>query len=183
MEDALWKLLGILLAVVLVVVIPTMSMLERQDDITLAIVQAETTRFADTVRDMGHVSPAMYERFVGRLHATGLRYDIRLRHERHAWQPEYETTAGGLVFSGRFYRSSMTEGEETVLSVLYPADPSPEDATRHHYALHAGDLWHVEVQSRGATMAAGWRTLFLGRRQDGIGILARAGGMVRNEAP
>lgn len=186
MEDALWKILGFLLAVVLVVVIPMMSLLERQDDVTLVIAQAEATRFADTARDMGTITPAMYERFVERLHATGMRYDIRLRHERHSWQPVYETTATGLVFTGEFTRSSLTEGESVILSALFPeTEPASAttEATNPCYDMHVGDQFYVEVCSRGETAAASWRRMFLSQNAAGVGILARAGGMVRNEAP
>lgn len=185
MEDALWKLLGFLLAAVLVVVVPTMSLLERQDDITLSLVQAESARFADAARDMGMVSPEMYERFEQRLLATGMRYDVRLRHERHAWQPVYDTTATGLVFTGAFERSSITEGEHGILSVLYPEVPASDtqDANSRHYGMHVGDQFFVEVSSRGDTMATSWRRMFFSRNSETVGIFARAGGMVRNEAP
>ena len=185
MEDALWKLFGLLLAAILVVVVPTMSLLERQDDITLALVQAETARFADSARDMGMISPEMYERFEQRLQATGMRYDVRLRHERHAWQPVYETTAAGLVFTGTFERSSVTEGELGILSVLFPplAGSAGQDPAARQYGMHVGDQFFVEVSSRGDTMASAWRKLFFSREAAVVGIFARAGGMVRNEAP
>ena len=181
MEDALWKLFGFVLAVVLVIVVPMMSLLERQDDMTVAIAQAEATRFADTVRDMGTVTPAMYERFVNRLQATGLRYDVRLRHQRHQWQPVYETSAAGLTFTGEYTRSVLTEGEQVILAALYPQVDTQESSGC--YRMHVGDQFHVEVVSRGETAAAAWRRMFLSASTAELGILARAGGMVRNEAP
>jgi hypothetical protein len=185
MEDALWKLFGFILAVVLVIVVPMMSLLERQDDMTLAIAQAEATRFADTARDMGTVTPAMYERFVNRLHATGLRYDIRLRHQRHQWQPVYETTPTGLLFTGEYTRSVMTEGEQVILAALYPpaASQGASQEASGSYRMHVGDQFHVEITSTGESAAAAWRRMFLSAGTAEAGILARAGGMVRNEAP
>lgn len=181
MEDALWKLLGFLLAAILLVAVPTMSLAERQDDITLSVVQAEANRFADTARDMGMISPRMYDRFVERLQATGLRYDIRLRHDRHAWQPVYQTTNTGLDFTGEYERSSVTEGESTILGVLYPDDMAGMEESSRFYRMHVGDQLQVEVRSRGDTLAASWRRMFFSSDNSGMEILARAGGMVRNE--
>lgn len=181
MEDALWKLTGFLLAAVLIIAVPTMSMLERQDDVTRALVQAEANRFADTARDMGAISPALYERLQERLRATGMLYDIRIRHESHAWMPILTTTATGLTDTGTFGMSTVTEGEMKILSVLYPDASMPESNSERLYRMHAGDLLFVEVASRGETLAGAWRHMFLPGRGSGIAILARAGGMVRNE--
>jgi hypothetical protein len=48
--------------------------------------------------------------------------------------------------------------------------------------MHAGDLLFVEVESRGETMAGSLRRMVFSRSSSGMGIFARAGGMVRNEA-
>lgn len=181
MEEALWKLAGFLLAAVLVIAVPTMSLLERQDDVTRALVQAEANRFADTARDMGAISPALYERLQDRLRATGMLYDIRIRHESHAWIPVYTTTATGLTDTGTFDMSAVTEGETQILSVLYPSEAVPSPAERL-YRMHAGDLLFVEIASRGETLAGAWRRMFLSGNGGGMAIMARAGGMVRNEA-
>lgn len=185
MEDALWKLSGFILSAILLFAIPTMSLLERQDDITRAVVQAETNRFADTARDMGYISAEQYERFNNRLKATGLIYDIRIRHERRSWQPVYLTTANGLVFTGEYRQSRITEGENSVLSAIYSVDSEStlsDGIEGGRYFLNAGDMLIVEAQSRGKTMAASWRSIFLTSAGSGMGIFARAGGMVRNEA-
>ncbi len=182
MEDALWKLAGFLLAAVLLVAVPTMSLLERQDDVTRSLVQAEANRFADTARDMGAISPALYERLQDRLQATGLLYDIRIRHESHAWMPVFASTRTGLADTGTFGMSAVTEGEARILSTLYPEAASPVDEATRLYRMHAGDLLFVEIASRGETLAGAWRRMFLPGGGRGVAILARAGGMVRNEA-
>ncbi len=182
MEDALWKLAGFLLAAVLLFLIPTMALLERQDDITQSLVQAEVSRFADTARDMGAISPRLYERFTDRLASTGLRYNIRLRHEKRSWTPEYVETNGSLSFSGDFGQSRVTEGERTIIAVLFPDGTSSLDDDSRQYRMHAGDLLFVEVENRGLTMAGSLRQMIFASDDSGMGILARGGGMVRNEA-
>ncbi len=182
MDDALWKLAGFLLAAVLLFLVPTMALLERQDDVTRALVQAEANRFVDTARDMGAISPRLYARFADRLAMTGLRYDIRIRHEKRAWTPEYVEGAGGLSFTGEYGQSRVTEGEQNVLATLFPQGSAAIDDPSRQYGMHAGDLLFVEVESRGDTMAGALRKMIFSRKSAGMGILARAGGMVRNEA-
>lgn len=182
MDDALWKLVGFLLSAVLLFAIPTMALLERQDDITRALVQTEVNRFVDTSRDMGYISPQLYSRFTDRLGATGLRYNIKLRHEKRTWIPVYENVGAGLVFQGEYDQSRVMEGEATVLSTLYPNNTVSVDDKQRQYPLHQGDMLFVEVQSTGETMAGSLRRLIYFGRETSSGILARAGGMVRNEA-
>jgi hypothetical protein len=182
MDDALWKLAGFLLAAILVFMVPTMAMLERQDDVTQSLVQAETNRFADTARDMGAISPQLYERFSDRLSATGLHYDIRIRHQKRSWIPVYATTTSGLSFTGDYGQSRITDGEQSVLGILYPSSAAGVDDVSRQYRMHAGDLLFVEVESRGETMAGSLRRMLFFRPSSGMGIFARAGGMVRNEA-
>ncbi len=182
MDDALWKLAGFLLAAILLFTVPTMALLERQDDVTRSLVQAEASRFADTARDMGSISPRLYDQFTERLSATGLRYDIKIRHQKRSWIPVYATTGSGLLFTGTYDQSRVTDSEQSVLGVLYPSSPASEEEASRQYRMHAGDLLFVEVESRGETMAGAFhRMLFFGS-SPGSGILARAGGMVRNEA-
>lgn len=187
MEDALWKLTGFLLAAILLFMVPTMAMLERQDDVTLSLVQAEANRFADTARDMGAITPRLYDRFTERLSATGLLYDIRIRHQKRSWAPVYATTtsglaaASGLAFSGEYDQSRVTEGEQKIIGILYPATAADMDDASRQYRMSAGDLLFVDVASRGETMAGALRRMLLFRSIPGMGILARAGGMVRNE--
>jgi len=182
MDDALWKLVGFLLSAVLLFAIPTMAILERQDDVTRALVQTEVNRFVDTSRDMGYISPQVYSRFTDRLEATGLHYTIKLRHEKKTWVPVYESVGTSLVFQGEYRQSRVVEGESVVLSVLYPDDSTSVYDKQRQYAMHEGDLLFVEVQNTGETMSGSLRKLLYFGNGTSSGILARAGGMVRNEA-
>jgi hypothetical protein len=182
MDDALWKLAGFLLAAILIFMVPTMALLERQDDVTQSLVQAEANRFADTARDLGAISPRLYDRFTERLSATGLRYDIRIRHQKRSWAPVYSSTPSGTSFTGTYGQTRITDGEQSVLTVLYPYTTAGVDDASRQYRMHAGDLLFVEVESRGETMAGSLRRVVFSRSSSGMGIFARAGGMVRNEA-
>ncbi len=182
MDDAIWKLLGFILSAVLLFAIPTMALLERQDDVTQSMVQAEANRFVDTARDMGYISPQLYTRFSERLQATGLHYNIRIRHEKRTWIPVYDSVGTGLVFTGNYDQSRVVAGEADVLATLFPTGGIPPDEASLHYNMHAGDLLFVEVRSRGETMADAMRRWLWFGQGAASGIWGRAGGMVRNEA-
>jgi hypothetical protein len=182
MDNALWKLTGFILAAVLMLWIPLVSMLERQDDIALSIVESEVTRFVDTARDMGKITPRLYNDFLARLEATGSRYDVRIRHQRSEIIPVYDTASGSLGFTGAWSDSRVTEGESLILSILYPDDRSIKlDDARRVYRMRSGDLLFLEVSNKGHTMAATLSMLFF-KAADVPDIFVRAGGMVRNEA-
>ncbi|HHY64303.1 MAG TPA: hypothetical protein GX501_04585 [Clostridiaceae bacterium] len=182
MDRILWKVLAFLVCAVLLFLVPLLNMLERQDDIAYNIVFAECSRFADICRDTGYITPNLYTDFVNRLNSTGNTYQVRMTHIKRSVNPVYRQTGNTMEFTGDYEIIHVTRGEDEILDVLFPLTPlSPLDESRR-YKMAMGDLFFVEVQNRGKTMAVALRDMILFSNTKTPCIFVRAGGMVRNEA-
>lgn len=183
MDSPLWKILGFLLAAVLLFLVPVMSILERQDDVAFTVVFTETNRFADSARDTGYITPTMYTDFTNRLNATGNTFDVSLRHVKSVINPVYRQNGLNLEFTGEYEINRISVSETDILSTLFPTNGSSDvfDKARR-YDMKAGDLLFVEVKNRGKTMATALRDMMLFSDAQTPTLLVRAGGLVRNEA-
>lgn len=63
MDDIFSKVIALILAVVLLYIFPVESLLTRQDEITKVFVLNETAKFVDSVRNLGYITPLMYNQF------------------------------------------------------------------------------------------------------------------------
>lgn len=183
MDKTLWKILAFMLCAVLMFLFPLMTVLERQDDIAYNIVLTECNKFVDACRDTGYITPAMYSEFTNRIESTGNTYNIKLSHIKRSVSPVYNEESGTLTFTGEYEITHVNFGEYDILDVLYPNNStlSPLDKSRR-YNMSMGDLFFIEVQNTGKTMATAIRDMMLFRDTHNPSIFVRSGGMVRNEA-
>jgi len=183
MDGPLWKVLGFFLAAVLLFLVPVLYMLERQDSIAYTVVFTETNRFADAARDTGYITPEMYNDFVRRLNATGCTFEIHIQHLRTMVIPVYREKGQTSEFTGEYEVVRISQGEDAILSVLFPDDSSADEHDKsRRYEMKAGDLLFVEVRNKGKTMATALRDMMLFTDTKTPTLFVRAGGLVRNEA-
>ncbi len=183
MDKTFWKILAFMLCAVLLFLFPLMTMLDRQDDIAYNIVLTESNRFVDACRDTGYITPGMYSEFTNRIESTGNTYSIKLSHIKRSVSPVYNQVSGVLTFADEYEITHINRSEYMILKVLYPNNPtaSEHDKSRR-YDMGMGDLFFVEVENKGKTMATAIRDMILFRDTHNPGIFVRSGGMVRNEA-
>ena len=183
MDSPLWKILGFFLAAVLLFLVPVMNMLERQDSAAYTVVFTETNRFVDSARDAGYITPNLYSEFVRRIHATGCTFQIRIEHVKSMISPVYRQNGQVLEFTGEYEINRISQGEDAILSVLFPDDSSLDEFGKaRRYDMKAGDLLFVEVKNNGKTMSTALRDMILLSDTQVPTLFVRAGGLVRNEA-
>jgi len=182
MDRPLWKILAFLIGAILLFLVPLLNMMERQDDIAYNIVLAECNRFVDICRDTGFITPNMYTDFVDRINSTGNTYEIRMSHIKRSVYPVYRQSGSTMVFSGEYEVIRVNKGEEEILKTLFPQNSVSALDESRRYKMSMGDLFFVEVQNKGKTMAVAIRDMMLFTNTKTPCIFVRAGGMVRNEA-
>lgn len=182
MDKTIWKVLAFLICAILLFLVPLLNMLERQDDIAYNIVLAECNRFVDICRDTGFITPDLYANFTDRLNTTGNTYQIRMSHIKRSVYPVYRQTGSTMAFSGEYEIIRVNKGEEEILRTLFPVDSASAPDGSRRYEMSMGDLFFVEVQNKGKTMAVAIRDMMMFTDTKTPCIFVRAGGMVRNEA-
>lgn len=170
MEDSIGKLFVIVLGAVIMIVFPLIQMLNNQEDITRMLVQTEASRFVDSVRNTGYITPRMYEEFLAALAATNMLYEIELEHLHRNYDPVFADPTEENSFTGEvsvnfdaYYnfdiQSSLKEGEKK-------------------YLLSRGDYFTVNISNKEKTLATRIKEMLLASEFPIKTIIVRYGGMV-----
>lgn len=170
MEEALWKILAFILAVVLLFVAPLITLYDRQEAITYSIVFSAVSEFTDVTREIGVVREQNLNQLLGTLSATGNTYDVQLEHYKKVYVPIYDTTGN---FMDDYYISY--EG-------VFNADIYEALTSANSYALNAGDLFFIQIENESKTRSQVARNILFNMSGDYPTIVVRNGGLVRYES-
>jgi len=175
MGNTLNKLIAILLVVILIYIFPVLNMFDNQDYISRTIVLNEVTHFVDAARNLGYITPRMYDDLLIKLQATGNKYVIELTHEHLVIQPVYLDVTDLSTFQETAKNTYENKYTEDILDVIYSDTEDPL------YYFSSGDYLIMKVYNANETMATRLKSIMLGGQLPEKNILVNYGGMVKNE--
>jgi len=175
MENTLSKFVAILLVVVLLFVFPILNMFDNQDYVSRTIVLNEVTHFVDSTRNLGYITPRMYEELLRKLQATGNEYTVELTHEHLVVQPVYLDVTDLTSFEDTSKNTYENKYSSEILEVLYA------DEENSFYYLSSGDYFAMKVCNTNETMGTRLKSIILGSQLPKKNIVVNYGGMVKNE--
>lgn len=187
MTNALSKITAALLAVILVCVYPAFQSAQRQEDIRVLTAYNTTTRFVDSVRSKGYISPVMYEQFVAELGLDGSDYKIELEHRQKKYIPEYDDPADVTTFLGYYSIHDEAYYEQDILKVLFlDADRSPSsshfmEGMARNYLMETGDFFTVKLTQLNKTPIDTFQQILFPGLTTGRKQAIIYGGMILNE--
>ncbi|WP_438350940.1 hypothetical protein ACP8HI_09990 [Paenibacillus sp. FA6] len=180
MSNSVAKVFAAIIAIVLLLIWPVSSALNKQDDISEVVVLNSVTRFVDSVRDKGYITPTMYKEFVDQIALTGNTYDIQMVHRHKRYDPLYSDDGafqdGFNVNYEEFFNAHINEK-------IFPGNSSePVDSPTRIYKLKTGDFFDVTVKNTNRTMGTLMNDfLTAGINSPNEKIVIPYGGMVLNE--
>lgn len=202
MGDSLGKIVALILAVLLLFIYPTKNEFERLDETSRIFVLTETAKFVDSVRNLGYVTPSMYQEYVGRLGATNNSYEVRMEHRKKKFDPIYEDPSAGVpatpddddtddadidddIYEEEVYPVSYAIGfrtyyNNTIMNTMFPETPITDDLNRN-YEMGKGDYFAVTVYNKNKTMATRIQEMLYNTSLNTEKIYVRYGGMVKDE--
>ncbi|WP_010250303.1 hypothetical protein [Acetivibrio cellulolyticus] len=210
MGDSLGKIIAIVLAVLLLFIYPTKNEFERLDETSRIYVLTETSKFVDSVRNLGYITPVMYEEFSSRLAATNNLYEIKMEHRKKRYDPVYDDPTAGVSApladdadeADEADTEDPAEGEAeaeeedigpvdfvvgyrtyyngTILESMFPDHPIVEGENRN-YELEKGDYFAVTVYNKNKTMATRLQEMLYNTSLSAQKIYVRYGGMIKDE--
>ena len=202
MGDSLSKIIALFLAVLLLFIYPTKNEFERLDETSRVYVLTETAKFVDSVRNLGYITPLMYEEFANRLASTNNLYEIKMEHRKKRYDPVYEDPTAGVPIDTEDEDEddeSLEDGEEyedvapvdfvvghrtyynnTIMNVLFPELPIDESVDRF-YRFEKGDYFAVTVYNKNKTMATRLQEMLYNTSLGVQKIYVRYGGMIKDE--
>ncbi|PAD79359.1 MULTISPECIES: hypothetical protein [Paenibacillus] len=182
MSNSVSKLFAAFLALLLMYVVPSAELARRQDDLSRMVVYQSTTKFVDSVRTKGYITPTMYNDFLRELEATGNVYDIEMEHQHKKYHPVYDDPAN----PGSFRNSYMVVYDHyyhaDLIRYLFPESTAPLDDSSRVYHLTAGDMFQIQVRSINRTPGKIFMDALTGSYSgDKAAIVFPYGGLVLNE--
>lgn len=130
MRDNISIIIASIIATVLLVLIPLISILDRQDNMSYNVVLTATTNFVDEVKSKGFIDKKLYEKYLDIIAATGNIYDIKLEaHKKMIYKNSSgETIEDALLYNTREITNDLNTSAGT-------------------YELNVGDEFYVSIKN------------------------------------
>ena len=87
MRDTVSIIFAAIFMVLVIIILPLFSILDRQDNISYNVVLTQTTKFVDEIRTNGFITESAYTAFISSLASTGNTYKVTLEAYKHSLIP------------------------------------------------------------------------------------------------
>lgn len=152
-------------------------MFENQDDTTKVFVLTETAKFVDSVRNLGYITPNMYQEFSRKLSATNNIYAIEMEHYHKKYDPIYGDPTVASTFKNDFNVNFKATYTNVIMDKLFPTTIKPDRT----YKLSQSDYFAVRVRNTNKTLATKVQEMLFNANLGNAKIIIRYGGMVKDE--
>lgn len=144
MGDTLITAVAIFLAAILMFVVPTMTIADRNDDIAQLEVQTAVTELVDTIRSKGEITQEELDAFTQRISATGNTFDVEIELQILDQNPSKKVT-----------QVDTTKIGENIYYTLYTSQILDElqNNADLRKALKEGDIITIKVKNTNETIA------------------------------
>ncbi len=175
---ALWQILAIITALILMVIFPIMNAFEREDDMVRLQMLDEVDYFVSKIKQTGSISQRDYERFSSSLNNLGYPFDIRIEHYKQIYVPVYENPSDFSTFNGEIMRTEELYTDSEIKEILYPLDNAEMGKS---YDMSKGDYISVAVKSTVKSKHQKLKTMVFGVDGEQF-FYTKLGGLIQNEA-
>lgn len=173
MGNILSKYITLLLAVILLFVFPTIHLLDTQDDFTRILVYNESIKLVDSVRNLGYITPRMFEDYKKKLLATNNIYEINLEHKHLIANPIYKEENGTKIFQNEARNNYMNYYNKTIIEQYLKNGKI--------YKFSSGDYFVINVYNKNITFSNKIKNLIYQFKLPDKQININYGGMIKNE--
>ncbi|WP_079524018.1 hypothetical protein [Solibacillus isronensis] len=183
MPNAISKIFAVILAALVMFYFVTYQQYKKQEDLAYIHTYQEVTKFVDSIRLKGYITPKEWEEFELGLHqGSNVLYDIELVHEQKKYQPVYTnaTAIEPAKFTGKYEVQYDEYFKEQLFEVLY--DESVPYNQRM-YKLQKDDYFTVTVQNKTKFQSTMLLSMLTGGKAgtNDTTIYFPYGGMILNE--
>lgn len=172
------KIVSVIALIIALFIIPLLYTSEQSENITQNYVSAEVTSFVEDVKKQGKITQGMYDRFVSKLDATRVVYDIELVHTHTEIAPTFSDD--GSVSDVKSYDMSYYTDE--ILDGVYShtADQTAGEVDGE-YHMTKGDYITVTVKNRNYTLATELKNKIYGTPFPKTSVYVTYGGRIQDE--
>ncbi len=173
---ALWQILSIFLAMLLMMIFPIMNSFEKQDNLVRIAMLDELDFFVSKVKSSGYISKNDYELFSESLSNLGYPFEIKISHYKKIYVPVYEDPKDFSTFNGDVKVTEELFSNSDILDTIYPKNNDKSSK----YFMNKGDYILVKVKSKCKSKYQKLRESLL-NTDEKTTFYSRLGGIIQNE--
>lgn len=180
--NAFGKIIGILIAVVLLFVWPMQYVLQKQDILMQQYITTETSYFIDSIRNLGYVTKQMYEEYMRKIEMGNNLYEVELTHYHMRFynkaEAEHDNSNVEMNYLGEedMCRRYLCYYTAEILEELY------SEECGYIYKMNQEDYITVKVKSKNKTLGSQMQEFLLGTDYSDRNYVSIYGGLIRDEA-
>lgn len=178
MSNTSTTIIALAVSVILILIVPLGTMLNRNDNVTQESVKLIVEEFVTKVQNTGKISRAQYQTFQNELAATGNSYETEIELHHLDENPGKKTSQANYTKIGEnvYYIEYTTQ----VLKQLgIKIDDQTVSDDNDSIILKEGDMIYVNVKNNNSTAAQTLQSSFLGYSNAGEYVIsASASGMI-----
>lgn len=168
MQSTTPTIIAIFVAVVMILVVPLVTLTERNDNVVQENVKVIVEEFVTDIKNTGVLTQAKLQNFENNLSGTGNAYDLEINIQRLDENPGKKTSQANYTKIGE--NVYYTEYTTQVLDALKGGEP---------ITLKEGDIVYVSVKNQNSTASQTLKSSFLSFSNAGeYEISADSSGMV-----
>ncbi len=168
-----------IIAVVVITLIPAYQTAVKQDDLAQQVAYTETTKFVDSVRTKGYLTPQMLEEYKSKIEIGSYVYRVEIVHEKKMYNPVFTDPKDSSTFTGEYLVQYDEFHTKQIEDYLYN---SGKDIKTVKYKMSEGDFFTVNIKNINTTMSTILLDAFQGITSGNTSVInVPYGGMIINE--
>ncbi len=175
-EDALWTIVAIILAIVLLVIYPIYQEYKAQEALIQMHLVQTVDKAVSTITTQGKLDRMTYEQLVSELTSSGYSYDITIERQIRKVYPVYQDATDSSTFDGKLAVVYETIGNKEILNSLYSSENESKT-----YNFSVGDYIAITVKSKTRSRSDVLAELLWHIKLKKASFYTRIGGMIANE--
>lgn len=179
MRDNVSIIIAAIVGGILVVLMPLISILERQDNMTYNVALTLTTNFVDEIRSKGFIDKKSYNDYMGKMAQTGCLYEYQIEAHKKIIIPVSDDD--GNIITGKYEEDTLIQNKKDIEAVLYSTDTQDVKSSekKEVYLFDEGDEFYIKVKNTNATSSSMLYKFISGQSNETV-INVSYGGIINN---
>ncbi len=176
MKDTISVIFASIFLVLVIVLLPLFSILDRQDNIAYNVVLTQTSKFVDQVRANGFITEEEYMAFISTLASTGNTYNVTIEAYKHKL---IETSPGSNQFTDELELYNTEDVADFLTNKEVNEEVDDSNRKQNIYLFEKSDEIYVRVYNTNITAGSVMYNMLMGAVDTKV-IDIKYGGVVNN---
>lgn len=155
MKDNVSIVFAVLFGVLLLVILPLVSVLDRQDSMAYNVALKLTTEFVNEVRNKGFIDNKSYTEYITRLGTTGVLYDVKMEaYKKKAIIADNSENEEEITYKQVGFVDNSIDILNSISNKSKPEKVEGSNEESNVYLLNMGDEFYISIYNKSVSSAS-----------------------------